>query len=501
MSRLRFWGRRSRVPVVELTRSNPVRFGIGLLIVIAIAVYFGFTKKIPFTHGYRLNAVFSSAQNIAAKSPVRIAGVTVGEVSSVKREGKAGLVTMEISNEGLPIHKDAELKIRPRLFLEGDWYVELRPGTPASPALSSGATIPISQTAIPVQIDQVLDALNTDTGTNLQHFLIAYGETLMHKPTAAENAAQEPEARGLTAAEALKEVALHSPGALRGSAVVQQALGGVETRDISKLISGIRRVTAELNLHEQVLGEWVNHFDRFFEAFSNQSRSLEAAVAVLPGAAHSASRAFAAANRAAPEIESFSHALVPGVRQTGSTITAALPWIKQVQKLLGPKELGGVATSLGEAAPSLAGLEGGQKAFFKQNNEFSKCLTHVFFPAGNVRLQDGKSTSGSKAFMEFWYTMAGLAGIGQNFDGNGIYPRFLATGGGDTLVSRPTSMVGIKGSVGNKLIAHAALTPEGTSPRFPAAEPPYKPMVPCYTQKVPDLNGPLSHGEADGTPE
>ncbi|HEY1688002.1 MAG TPA: MlaD family protein [Solirubrobacteraceae bacterium] len=501
MSRLRFWGRRSRVPVVELTRSNPVRFGIGLLIVIAIVVYFGFTKKVPYTHGYRINAVFSSAQDIAPKSPVKTAGVVIGAVTSFKREGKASIVTMEISNKGLPIHKDAELKIRPRLFLEGNWYVELRPGTPSSPTLSSGATIPISQTAIPVQIDQVLDALNTDTRANLQNFLIGYGEALMHRPTAAEDATQEPEARGLTGAEALKQVALHSPGALRGAAVVQQALGGVETHDISKLISGIRRLTVQLNLHDEVLGEWVDHFDHFFEEFSNQTHSLEAAVSLLPSAVHSASSAFAELNRAAPELESFAKALTPGVKQTRSTIAAALPWIKQVKKTLGPEELGGVAKSLNEATPTLAGLIGGQKEFFKQNNEFSQCLTKVFYPAGNVRIQDGKSTSGSKAYMEFWYTMVGLAGIGQNFDGNGYFPRFLATGGGDTLVSRPTSVVGIANSTGNKLIAHAALKPEGTSPSFPASEPPYKPMVPCDTQQVPNINGPLSHGEADGTPE
>ena len=72
MSRLRFWRRRDEVPVVELRRSKPVRFGIVLLVVIAVAVYFGFSKHIPFTHGFRLKAMFSSAQNIAPKSPVRI---------------------------------------------------------------------------------------------------------------------------------------------------------------------------------------------------------------------------------------------------------------------------------------------------------------------------------------------------------------------------------------------------------------------------------------------
>ena len=51
---------------------------------------------------------------------------------------------------------------------------------------------------------------------------------------------------------------------------------------------------------------------------------------------------------------------------------------------------------------------------------------------------------------------------------------------------------------GQSLIARAPLAPEGTRPAFPAEEPPYKPLVPCYTQAVPNFNGPLSSGPADG---
>ncbi len=109
---------------------------------------------------------------------MRIAGVNVGKVSSIKREGNTGLVTMEIETRGLPIHTDATVKIRPRLFLEGNWFVELQPGSPSAKTISSGYTIPVAQTADPVQLDQVLDALNTDTRANLQSFLINYGEAL-----------------------------------------------------------------------------------------------------------------------------------------------------------------------------------------------------------------------------------------------------------------------------------------------------------------------------------
>lgn len=498
MSSLRFWRRRDEMPVVELRRFKPLRTGIVLIVVIAIAVYFGFSKHIPFTHGFRLKAVFSSTQNISPKSPVRIAGVTIGQVSSVERDGHAGVVTMEINENGLPIHEDALLKIRPRLFLEGSWYVELQPGTPSSPTVSSGHTIPISQTAIPVQLDQVLDALNTNTRANLQAFLQGYGEALTHKPTSAEDSTQDPEVQGLTAAEALKDAARYGLGALKGGAIVQQALGGVETHDISKLIAGIDKVTTALNTHEQALGEWVEHFNTFLGSFAAQASSLKAAVAELPGALHSTARGFAALHRAERPLRTFSEAIAPGVAQTASTVAAALPWISQVRSLLAPEEIGGVAKSLSEATPQLASLVGGQKEFFAQSDEFSQCLTKVFYPTGEMKLIDGAATSGAKAYEEFWYALVGIGGISQNFDGNGGYLRALAGGGGHTVISGPTSIVGVKGSPGSQLIGKATLAPEGTRPAFPSTEPPYKPLVPCSTQKVPNVNGPLATGPADG---
>lgn len=494
----RFFKRRDRVPVVELRRYKPIRFGAVLLVLIAIGVYFGFTKKVPFTHGYRFKAVFSSAQNMTAKTPVRIAGVTVGTVVSIKREGKNGVVEMELAEKGLPIHRDAELKIRPRLFLEGNWYVELKPGTPSSPDLPSGGTIGIAQTAIPVQIDQVLDALDTSTRTDLQHFVEGYGEALTHVPDAAENAEQEPEARGLTAAQALKESERYGPPALRNGAITSQALTGVEAHDISKLIAGLRRVSRGFAGNEQALGEWVGNFDHFLEELANEAGSLKATVAELPSALRSTSSAFRALTRAAPVISSFAKTLTPGVAQTHSTIEAALPWILQLEKLLGSHELGGVATALQEATPSLAGLISGQKPFFKQTELFSKCLTKVFYPAGDEHLTDGNGTSASPDYLEFFYTLTGLAGIGQNFDGNGIFPRFFTSGNGHLIVTRPSSIVGVKKSEGVKLIGNAAEVPAGTSPAFPKSEPPYKPLVACDTQKLPNLNGPLSRGPSDG---
>jgi ABC-type transporter Mla subunit MlaD len=122
-------------------RLSTVTIGLIALAAVVVVVFLGFTKHIPFTHGFRVNAVFQSANNLRRNSPVRIAGVEVGRVKSIKAEegSTAAVVTMEIKKSGLPIHADATARIRPRIFLEGNFFVDLQPGSPARPC-STAAT-------------------------------------------------------------------------------------------------------------------------------------------------------------------------------------------------------------------------------------------------------------------------------------------------------------------------------------------------------------------------
>jgi ABC-type transporter Mla subunit MlaD len=498
MSRVRRWRRADRVPAMELQRTNPVRAGIVIVVILVIGVYFGFTKHIPFKHGFRLKGEFATAVDIQPKSPVRIAGVTVGQVSSIQREGDTGLLTMEIETRGLPIHSDATLKIRPRLFLEGNWFVELQPGSPSAKTVSSGYTIPVAQTADPVQLDQVLDALNTDTRANLQSFLINYGEALTRKPEAPENAEQEPEVRGLNAAQALNRVYARGPESLRGGAVDAQAITGTEPHDLSELIASIGKVTAALNIHEQDLSELIPNFNTFFAALSSQSASLKSLVAELPSSLLSVERGLAGLDASFPPTRAFAHDILPGVKNTNSTVRATLPWIEQVQASLSPSELGGVAKGLEASVPSLARLESEQTPLYKQTEAFNECMTKVIYPAGNTKLQDGASTTGVEDYKEFWYSLVGLDSIGQGFTGNGPAVKALVGNSGQTLRSQPLSILGTD-LKGEELLTRSPLTPLGTRPAYPAEEPPYEPLVPCDTQALPNFDGPLSQGPADGS--
>ena len=83
-------------------------------------------------------------------SPVRIAGVNVGKVTGVEASSRrrdrahrrGAIVHMEIEKAGLPIKTDARMKVRPRIFLEGNCFVDLSPGSPSAPALPEGGDAP-----------------------------------------------------------------------------------------------------------------------------------------------------------------------------------------------------------------------------------------------------------------------------------------------------------------------------------------------------------------------
>jgi hypothetical protein len=106
-------------------------------------------------------------------------------------------------------------------------------------------------------------------------------------------------------------------------------------------------------------------------------------------------------------------------------------------------------------------------------------------------IQDGGPANASlhtgvENYKELFYSLVGLAGEGQSFDGNGSYVRLQVGGGPFTFSTGPSSLTG------DKLFGNAVLSPLGTRPKFPGKLPPYNSSFPCYRNPLPDLNGPAS---------
>jgi virulence factor Mce-like protein len=130
-----------------------------------IFLWVEFGGTIPFNpQGYRFEASFPYAQELATPADVRIAGVSVGKVvgTTLDPQGNHTIATIQLDNRYAPIRKDATAILRSKTIL-GETYVELTPGQPNAPPLPDGAMLARSQVVPAVQLDDVFDALDSTT--------------------------------------------------------------------------------------------------------------------------------------------------------------------------------------------------------------------------------------------------------------------------------------------------------------------------------------------------
>jgi ABC-type transporter Mla subunit MlaD len=473
----------------------PFRAGVLALVIIAIACWFAFSKSNPFESHYEIRAVFQNSNLLQVRSPVRIAGIDIGQVVSVGRYKHTNLAvaTMDINDSGRPIHADATVKIRPRIFLEGNFFVDLHPGTPTAPEMENGGVIPVTRTEHPVQIDQVLTSLDLSTRQSLQQLLKGFGTALEGKPTAADDANGDPSTRGLTGAQGLNRALANSPQALRDSSIVADALQGEHPNDLSQTVAGFARASRGLTEDESALRALFPEFNQTVAALAAQAPALARSIALLgPTAAH-ANAGFGALLRGLPATRTFARQLTPAAKETPATIAAAYPWLAQTRPLFGQPELAGLLHELRPATNDLARLGAANRQFLPAIDAFNRCMTDVFLPTGNVKVDDGALSAGVENYKEFWYAMVGQAGEGQFFDGNGSFLRLATTGGSQTIET------GRSNYTGNPYFANLPLAPQRTRPAYGNRLPPLRRDVPCFTQHVPDVNGAASFGPADGS--
>ncbi len=201
-------------------------------------------------------------------------------------------------------------------------------------------------------------------------------------------------------------------------------------------------------------------------------------------------------NNALPPFRGSRVASLPGIRQLPATIKAGSPWLVQTRKLLRQNELGGTAKLLASAAPPLAKATHATLSLFPQISLTSRCVIPQpragrATRSSTTRAAPTRSAPASPSPGSSSTASSNLAGESQGFDGNGPFVRFQA-GGGPQLVSMPNSDGGPVLRQQARSGATTSPTPLGTRPRLPErrAQPPFRMDVPCYTQAVPDLNGP-----------
>lgn len=465
-------------------------FAIGLimLVILSVGAYVAFTKKVPWGGGTEVTAVFNSAQNLRPNSPVRIAGVEIGKVTSVEPLGEdegmesgeaaagsvstGAVVTMEIDDDGLPLKEDSTFELKPRLFLEGNLFIDVRPGSPSSPVVDyADYTFPAQQTANSVQLDEVLSgALQADSRKNLQIFLDQFGAALIDEG----------------GAQSLRTLNKVSPGAFRYTSEVNQALLGENPHDLSDLIQNLDRVVRGLGADEAALQDLITNLRITTGSFAAQSVPLEQAIAELPNTIEAGNNAFASLNSSFPATRAFSREALPGVRTTPATLDAATPLLRQLKLLARPRELRGLVSDLRPTVPNLALLTRTTIPFMSQARTLSSCFNTVILPWANDRVDGGEeynSQHGSvgRVFEETGYGLAGIAGESRSGDANGQYIRVIGAGG--------TNTVQTNDQAGNPLAGVTPFPIQGAMPPINGVpKPDFRPDVPCETQQAPNLS-------------
>jgi virulence factor Mce-like protein len=110
--------------------------------------------------GYDVAADFKDSGGIFVNAEVTYRGVAVGRVSDMKLIDNGVRVVLQIDPDAVKIPADAKAVVANRSAV-GEQYVDLRPDSATGPYLKDGSVIPVTRTAIPIPVEQLL--LDTDT--------------------------------------------------------------------------------------------------------------------------------------------------------------------------------------------------------------------------------------------------------------------------------------------------------------------------------------------------
>ena len=214
------------------------------------------------------------------------------------------------------------LQIRPRILLEGNFFVDLEPGLAVG--ARSSRTAPPSRSPRPrtrCRCRRSCRCSTSDTRTDLQTLLREYGtEALGERRRARRSTARSRRSRPPTASA-------RSP--------TTRCSASSPTEDLQRAAARPgARVRRRWPSNPQALQELVTDLNTTAGAIASQDAALAAAVPALRDTLRAGYPALGELNAALPTLRAFSREALPGVRSSVPTLDAAIPWIVQARGLV-----------------------------------------------------------------------------------------------------------------------------------------------------------------------
>jgi phospholipid/cholesterol/gamma-HCH transport system substrate-binding protein len=145
-------------------------FGAGVIFL----VLFNIAGGVDVGKRYRFTAVVPTALQLSDNADVNHAGVRIGKVEQISNRGATAVLRLAIDPDRGPVRHDARVQVRAKTLV-GENYVDLDPGTPASPAVPDGGELPIARAKRSTQLDDILSTISPPRRVRLQRLLSGLG--------------------------------------------------------------------------------------------------------------------------------------------------------------------------------------------------------------------------------------------------------------------------------------------------------------------------------------
>ena len=137
--------------------------------------------------GYTITGHFLSAEGVTAGNDVLLGGVPAGKVDSVALapdtdSAGGALIKMTLDSKFAPLRRGTKATIREKGFL-GNMYIDVTPGADGGQPIPNGGTLPIEDTAAPVDLDQVMDTFDPATRDKIKVLTLQGGQALDQRGT------------------------------------------------------------------------------------------------------------------------------------------------------------------------------------------------------------------------------------------------------------------------------------------------------------------------------
>jgi phospholipid/cholesterol/gamma-HCH transport system substrate-binding protein len=314
---------------MKMTAKKVGLITLGLLAIVFVIAYQKERIVSVLSRGDMITADFDRQYKLEDyKSVVKLAGVRVGEVTSVDSEdGRGARVTMRI-DRGIKEELGGEpsAAIRPALVVGGIYYVDLVPG--GRGGVFNGH-IPLERTTVPVELDAVLSAINPSAQRGLQGTVTHFDDALRQN--------------GSTA---IREFMHNTPPALKPTASVLDAFRGTRPdTDLNHLVSGLEGFSAVFNRKQGQFADILDSLDTSTAALNAERQPITETLATLPATLRTTRDGLGdlqgsldRLTRTAPDFEDSAEALDPMLKKLGPVIHRARPVVSDLKDVLDDAE-------------------------------------------------------------------------------------------------------------------------------------------------------------------